>query len=74
MSLRPVRLSSIFIAIAIIFAGLLLLQMWLDVFQSAFFVKALVTLAIISCVAAFAVLVKSDLDISGQQKKDKYLD
>lgn len=73
MPLRPVRLSSIFIAIAIAFAGLLLVQMWFEPFQSALFVKALVTLAIISCVMAFAILVKSDLDTSGRQKKDKYL-
>lgn len=67
------KYSTIFIILAASLAGVLLLQLWFEPFNDSFFWKFIFSILIIGGVLAFAIVVKSDLDTSDRQKKDKFL-
>ena len=67
------KYSTIFIILAAALAGMLLLQLWFEPFDSTFFWKFVFSILVLGGLLAFVVVVKSDLDTSAQQKKDKFL-
>lgn len=62
------------IALVLLGAGLVLAQMWLDLFDTSVFIKLLATLGILCLVLGFVIAVRQDLSREKKLKDDKFVD
>lgn len=74
MKLPSGLLLRFLIALVLVAAALVLVQMWFTVFDTAVFIKLLVTLGVLGAVAAFVIAVKQDLSSEKKLKDDKFID
>ena len=62
------------VGIVLACAALILVQMWVPIFETAIFWKLIVTLVIIGSVVSFIIAVKQDLTDDKKMKDEKFLD
>jgi len=67
-------LARCIIGVVVLCAALVLVQMWVPIFDTTVFWKLIVTQVIVGSVASFIIAVKQDMTDDKKLKDDKFLD